>query len=861
MPVPSTVFRSLILASIVSGIGVAHGAQPEPAPRPAPPAAPPPSQPAAPPGQPAAPPAEQPTPPPAEQPATPAEQPATPAEQPATPPAAQPAPPAAQPRAPATITGTLRGRVIDTATGEPIAGAFVSAGDQTDLSGPDGRFTLTNIALGTVEVMAVADLYTPQVLALDLTPALPVADVELTLAVDTAITGEVVQIVGEAPDPAEPPSYDLGVAEIRVLPGAGNDTLKALQSLPGVARMPFGLGGLVLRGASPGDTNVYLDGVDVPLLYHFGGLASFYPSSMLTSVEMVPGNFSAEYGRSQGGVVLMRSRPGRTDRWRVESEVSLQDASVSGDGPAPFGGAWSVGLRRSYIDVVLGAVLPEDGGFALTVAPRYYDGQLRYDLDIGSDQRVTAMLFASDDRLSFLFEDEEEDDPAQMTQSNFNFVQRFARLALRWERRTSDVTLSATPWMGWDENSIRFDEDGISKDKMPFGLGLKMLRSFGGGGYLAGGIDLEGTRLDSFYNGQPPPQPGQEMPDDEASVRSEGVEWYTNAAFWLEGLYSLLDDRLNIKPGLRAEHYGLSEQWVLDPRLNVAVPLSSSVTLKPAVGLFHQPPNQPNMTPGFGNPDLTASYALQNSVGVQWKSSMGVEITATGFFNQLYDQPVDVVTGATGAGAPGNSLSGGGGAAVGEGSIEHFGTGTYQENVGRGRNYGIETLVRGSGGTPNRRGNWIGWVAYTLSRSLRRQAPGMEGPPPYLPYVLDQPHVLTALGSVLITDDWRVGARVQFVSGNPITPVVGSYYDAEDQQYRPMAGGVLSERLPAFFQLDLRVDRMWRRPWGTMSLFLDVRNVTNRRNVEDTAYNYDYTEKAFTTGLPIFPSIGLSYQP
>jgi hypothetical protein len=855
MPVPSTVFRSLILASIVSGIGVAHGAQPGAAPPlPPPPAAPASSQPAAPPpGQPAAP-----TP---GQPAPPAEQPTPPAEQPA-PPAEQPAPLAEQPRAPATITGTLRGRVIDTATGEPIAGAFVSAGDQTDLSGPDGRFTLTNIALGTVEVMAVADLYTPQVLALDLTPALPVADVELTLAVDTATVGEVVEIVGEAPDPAEAPSYDLDAAEIRVLPGSGNDTLKALQSLPGVARVPFGLGGLVLRGASPRDSNVYLDGVEVPLLYHFGGLASFYPSSMLTSLEMVPGGFSAEYGRAQGGVVIMRSRPGRTDRWRVESEVSLQDTAVRADGPAPFGGAWSVGLRRSYVDAVLALVLPEDGTFALTLAPRYYDGQVRYDLAVGRDQRVSAMLFGSDDRLSFLFEDEDDGDPTVMTQSNFTFVQRFVRAALRWERRTSDVTLSATPWIGWDENSIRVDEEGLTRGTMPLGMRIDMLRSFDGG-YVAGGIDLQGGRIDSYYNGPPPPMPGEEDPSDEP-VLTKGTEWYVDTAFWLEGLYGLWDGQLNVKPGLRAEHYGLSEEWVLDPRLNLAEPLPRGVTLKQTVGLFHQPPNAPDLTPLVGNPDLKSSYAVQTSAGVEWKSPVGIDVTATGFFDQAYDVPVDVVSGATGAGGPGTALAGGGGAAIGESTIEAFGSGTYQENVGRGRNYGLETMLRGGGGTADRRGSWIAWISYTLSRSLRRYAPQpgmMEPTPAYLPYVLDQPHVLTALGSVMVTDNWRLGARVRFVSGNPITPVTGSYYDAGEQQYRAVAGDIMSERLPVFFQLDVRVDRTWRRPWGTLSLFLDVQNATNRGNVEDIAYNYDYSRSAYTTGLPIFPSIGLEYRP
>ena len=67
--------------------------------------------------------------------------------------------------------------------------------------------------------------------------------------------------------------------QIRTLPGAGNDALRALQSMPGVARVPFGLGGPALRGTAPRGTTVYLDGIEAPPLYHFGGLASFLPSA------------------------------------------------------------------------------------------------------------------------------------------------------------------------------------------------------------------------------------------------------------------------------------------------------------------------------------------------------------------------------------------------------------------------------------------------------------------------------------------------------------------------------------------------------------------------------------------------------
>ena len=135
---------------------------------------------------------------------------------------------------------------------------------------------------------------------------------------------------------------------IRTLPGSGNDALKSLQSLPGASRVPFGLGGLVLRGFAPRDTNVFLDGIEVPILYHFGGLASFFPSTMIESMELVSSGYGPRYGRGQGGLVDIRSRPGRTDRWTIGSEVSLLDASVRAEGPAAVATCrWASGAASS----------------------------------------------------------------------------------------------------------------------------------------------------------------------------------------------------------------------------------------------------------------------------------------------------------------------------------------------------------------------------------------------------------------------------------------------------------------------------------------------------------------------------------
>jgi len=74
-------------------------------------------------------------------------------------------------------------------------------------------------------------------------------------------------------------------------------------------------------------------------------------------------------------------------------------------------------------------------------------------------------------------------------------------------------------------------------------------------------------------------------------------------------------------------------------------------------------------------------------------------------------------------------------------------------------------------------------------------------------------------------------------------------------------GPILSQRLPDFVQLDLRIDRAWKRPWGILNLYIDLQNAFNRHNPEGVTYNTDYTRMSYTNGLPIFPSIGVEWIP
>ena len=169
-------------------------------------------------------------------------------------------------------------------------------------------------------------------------------------------------------------------------------------------------------------------------------------------------------------------------------------------------------------------------------------------------------------------------------------------------------------------------------------------------------------------------------------------------------------------------------------------------------------------------------------------------------------------------------------------------------NDGRGRAYGGELLVR-----QQLWRNLFGWVAYTLSRSERKDHPGEA----WHVYVFDQTNILTLLASYRLPRGFQVGARFRYVTGNPYTPVTGAYFDANADRYVPISGAAFSGRLPAFNQLDLRVDKIWTFDRWRFSAYLDVQNTTRATNPEALSYNFDFTVvRSRWPALPLLPIVG-----
>ena len=138
--------------------------------------------------------------------------------------------------------------------------------------------------------------------------------------------------------------HSLSQPELTSVPGTFGDPLRVIQSLPGVARSPYGLGLLLIRGASPQDSGVYIDGHRVPLLYHFAVGPSILTPDLIDRIDFYPGGFGVRYGRATAGVVDVATRSSGHKRLHGAADVDFLDAGLSLEGPV--GGGWSGGGGR-----------------------------------------------------------------------------------------------------------------------------------------------------------------------------------------------------------------------------------------------------------------------------------------------------------------------------------------------------------------------------------------------------------------------------------------------------------------------------------------------------------------------------------
>jgi len=631
----------------------------------------------------------------------------------------------------------------------------------------------------------------------------------------------------------------LTVQEVRRVPGTFGDPVRVIQSLPGAARAPFGLGMLVIRGSNPEDSAVYVDGIRIPLIYHLDGIRSVINQNLIEAVDYLPGGYGVRYGRSLGGAIDVRTKrdyleDGHELKWTTDVLHSggLLTGRLGEDPEKQWG--YALGARRSYLDLII-PFFTKNSGF--TIKPRWFDYQLKADrLETPAGGRLGIFVFGFQDIMRISTPDDVAQGTDQDTQGDVDILYSTHRVMLDWERPLGEkVDLHFTPSLGLDINEGNFGGSLAGGQYTTlFELRTELPWEISDHLTITPGTDFIGGPWG--FNVELPFNPEIAASYDPIGERED---WSIEDSGWAWGPDVYLDadirpledpDRLLITPGIRYTYAWIPGEYKgggWDPRIALRwLPWESSV-FKSSLGIYHQTPLPFEMyRPDdvvitlFPERATSATVGWEQSVGQAWSGDIEL------FYKHL-DRLLVMNSQFTSMDDP------------------------YFENGGMGRVYGMELMLRRA---PVDR--FFGWISYTLSKSERLDYP--DDPDDYwYDFDFDQTHILVLVGGVQLPYDFEVSTRIQYVTGNPWTPAAGGIYDVDQGYYWSYSTAEYnSARMPDYFATDVRIEKLWTFRRWQLATYVDLLNVIRGTNPEFVRYNYDYTEWAYVRGLPFIPNLG-----
>jgi TonB family protein len=733
-----------------------------------------------------------------------------------------PAQPSAEPAAPP--PANLQGSAYDRQEQEPLADAEVllvsddKAASLRTTSSETGKFEFNGLGPGRYTVRVVAKGY------IDFQQKETLVSGQVTSVVyrlepigDQYAFGAVARV---PPPPREVTRRTIESEQLTRIAGTRGDPLRAIEIMPGVARPPFSAGAIIVRGSQARDTRILFEGLQVENLYHFGGLTSFIHPRLVSRLDFFPGNFSVRYGRATGGIVETRASDPTLDGYHGVADINLVDASLLVQGPVTNYAGFALAARRSYIDFFLENALSRDT-FNVTAAPMYWDYQAIGSARVSERDRLRLIVFGSSDRFKALFKQPEA---GLDTVGSFDYRVQFHHVNATWSRRLSDsVDQDIDVQAGvFDTHASLGRNLYFDLHYLPINGRAEWRARLSPVVRLIGGLDLLSGPGKYIYRG---PRIGQREGSDGGgglSSDDNNADLSSTYTAFYPAVY--LESDLDLKPvrivlGTRVDYFSDIEQFSFDPRLVAFLALTGQLTLKTGVGLFSLPPQGYETTAGFGNPHLKPSRATHLTVGVDYQVVEGISVSLEGFYKSLFQRVVGT----------------------------EYNRPPYFINDGIGRILGAELLVKAQP-----KGRFFGYIAYTLSRSERR-----DRDDEWRLFDHDQPHILTASGAYRPGRGWEFGATFRLSSGDLMTPVVGGTNDLSAGNYWPVYGRTNISRKKLFHRLDIRVEKLWKFKAWSLAVYLDLQNAYNRANQESLIYDYRYEKNTVLSGLPILPVIGI----
>ena len=788
--------------------------------------------------------------------------------------APRPTPPAPRAEAP-DPTHTVSGFVRDEATGEVLAGAAVYA-PALGRGATTNAYGFYSLPLPSGEVRVVASYVGYEARAETVALA---DDVRLDLALAPALFGEVVVEADEEGNDLRPETelqmgrVALTGADVQGVPAllGEADVLKAVQTLPGVRGGQEGTAGLYVRGGSPDQTLLLLDGVPVYNANHLFGFLSTFNGDAVHRAELTKGAYPARYGGRLGSVLDVRLRDGDDAQHRVSGQIGLLSSRLLAEGPLSDDTSFLVSGRRTYADVVAKPVIAlanrnaaDSGTQQVDPTAYFYDLNAKLNWRPNDRDRVYLSLYRGTDAFGADVIDPRLDGVEDRTSIGLdwgNVTGSLRATRVLSPRAFAAVTVAASDYafsvgadvddgVGGDDPasaSVRY-RSGIQDLTARLDLDLAAgrghtLRLGGGGGlhrFTPGALSLVGSAADTTLGTTP--TSGVDL------VAYAEDEWRVS-------------DRLTLGLGLHGALYAVGGAVYpsVEPRLAASVRVAERLALKASFATTQQPLHLLTTGGGLGLPaDLWVPATERIGPERGWQAAVGAagslpsgrtSWTLEGYWREMR-----------------------GLVAYREGAAFTAPFDDWQDLVvtGEGRSFGVEAFVQ------HRTDRLTAWAGYTLAKT-DRLFDAIEGGTRF-PFRYDRRHDLSLTARYQLSDRFDVSAAYVYGTGDAVTLPEALYQvpaytrdfagwirpsDAFDTADGTAYGPRNGFRLPAYARLDLGASWYFRRGPRPHALHLSVYNATNRKNPFLTSLEQGYGDdgRRGLQGVTLFPVLPtLSYQ-
>ena len=769
---------------------------------------------------------------------------------------------------------TISGFVEDASSGEKLIGVNIYdlKSDKGVSTNTYGFFSLTLPADSVILAVSYVGYETQFVnFLLD-------ENKELNFAMATDFQLEEFEVVGESVERIEESTQmsriNVSATQLRKLPAflGENDVLKAIQLLPGVQSGGEGQSGFYVRGGSPDQNLILLDGVPVYNASHLFGFFSVFNADAISDVNLIKGGFPARYGGRLSSVLEINMKEGNRKELKGAGSISNVASKLTLEGPLGKKTSFLISGRRTYIDLLARPIITSQfkkNGNEGVVGYNFYDLNLKLNHTISKKDKLYFSMYNGLDRFYLRTKENFNDGFSEIRSSlywgNLAFIGRWNHLLS--DKLFSNVTVSYTQYefgtgVGFKE---RFDEgNGVVETDADL--------------TYDSGIDDWTAKVDFDYYPSPNHSvkfglqytyhdfnPGEFDVSYESTGEEDFKQVFGNSRVYSNEFYAYAEDdfevgdKLKINAGLHFSGFLLKDDnfLSLQPRISARYKLTPNTSLKASYATMaqfvHLLTNQ-----GVGLPTdlwvpstsaIKPQQSRQVAIGIARNFKNKYEFSVEGFYKEM-DNVVSF--------KEGSSL---------------FVLGNWEDKViqGQGTAYGLELFLQ------KKKGDFSGWIGYTLAWNWRTFDDLNNGN--RFPFKYDRRHDLSLVGIYEVSDRINLSATWVYGTGNAVSlpnrmvPAFTEYSVGDSfLDFSYFNVNTFDERnnfrMRAYHRFDINIDFIKEKKRYTRTWSLGAYNVYNRVNPfflevrnEPTGPNGQTNRQLVEVGLfPIIPSIAYKFE-